>query len=139
VRLLALRLQIVRRTCFVCQVDNAKANENTVNKIVIGANSLCSNLFFDKMLPMVLNAKRIVIIHKIIDIVILEKLIIQISECTNIENRKNMFIIIDRVSKRYISLSDFNRFPQTIFLGIIFRIMQKCRTKKNDRIIKIPY
>jgi hypothetical protein len=124
---------------FTYQFDNAKTNENIVRRIVIGVNSLCSNLFFDKILPMVLNAKNIVIIHTIIAVIVFEKLIIQTFECTNIENRKIMFIIIDIISKRYISLSDFNRLPQTILLGISFRIMQKCSTNKNERIINIPY
>jgi hypothetical protein len=63
----------------------------------------------------------------------LEKSIIQIPEWTNTEIRKNKLMIIDTISKRYISLSDFNRLPQTILPGIIFRIMQKCRTNKERK------
>jgi hypothetical protein len=66
--------------CACCQHDNANTNENIVNSMVIGIKILCSNLFLDKMLLRVLNAKNIVIIHKIIVMVILEKSIIQISE-----------------------------------------------------------
>lgn len=107
------------------QFVKAKINEKNVKRIVIGVNSFCSILFFEIALPNVLNRNRAVIIHKIIVIILWGKSMAKKFDCSNIMNRKNIFIEIDTVCERYISLSDFNLPPQTKLYGMIFNTIKK--------------
>jgi hypothetical protein len=99
---------------FFCQFVKAKINENIVKINVIGVNSFCSILFFEVAFPIVLNRNMAVITQSIIVIAFLGKSIVKKWDCTNMINKKKRFIIIDTISNRYISVSVFNRPPQTM-------------------------
>jgi hypothetical protein len=99
---------------FSRQFVNAKIIKNTVKIMVIGVKSRLSILFFEVMFPMVLNKNKKDIAQSIIVITFLWRLKFRTPACIKITNRKNEFMEIENISKRYISVSDFSLPPQTI-------------------------
>jgi len=94
------------------QFDKAKINENIVKSIVTGVNTLCSILFFDMAFPNVFNKKSPVISHNAYVIIFLGISMDITSACTKITITNIRLMMIEKISKRYISLSDFNLPPQ---------------------------
>lgn len=124
---------------FFYQFVKAKISESIVKILVIGVKNLCSNLFLEAPFPIVFNANRVTMIQNIVVRAILGKSNVKMLAWTKTTNRKNEFIKMDTVSKRYISLSDFNRFPQTIVYGMILTKTKICKIKKRERTIINPY
>jgi hypothetical protein len=86
----------------------------------------------------VFNRNRPVISHKAYVIILFGILIVKKSAWARITIINIEFIKIEKISKRYISLFDFNLPPQIILYGIIFNRMIKCNKRSNESKIKSP-
>ena len=106
--------------------------------IVIGVNINRSILFFEITFPNVFNRNKPVISHKAYVIIFFGILLIQKSACAKITKMKSAFNKIEKISKRYISLLDFNLPPQIRLYGIIFSRMMTCNKRNKESKIKSP-
>ena len=106
--------------------------------IVIGVKINRSILFFEMAFPNVFNRNKPVISHKAYVIIFFGILIIQKSAWAKITIMKSAFNKIEKISKRYISLFDFNLPPQIRWYGIIFSRIMKCNNRNKVSRIKSP-